>query len=66
MRLSVADLDGNGRPDIVVACRTGLYVFFNKGFSTRARGPNFLPDRDTYPGNVQWEAPRKKAPAPAR
>lgn len=66
MRLSVADLDGNGRPDIVVACRTGLYVFFNKGFSTRARGPNFLPDRDTYPGNVQWEAPRNKAPAPAR
>jgi hypothetical protein len=28
---SVADLRGNGRPDIVVAGKQGLYVFFNEG-----------------------------------
>jgi hypothetical protein len=61
MRLSTADLDGNGRTDVVVACRSGLYVFFNKGYSPRTRPPNPLPDRNSYPGNVQWETPR---PAP--
>jgi hypothetical protein len=58
MRLSVADLNGDGRPDIVVACRTGLYVFFNNGYTDRARGRSPLPARDTYPGNVNWETPR--------
>jgi hypothetical protein len=59
MRLSTADLDGNGRTDVVVASRSGLYVFFNKGYAARTRVPSPLPDRETYPGNVQWEAPRK-------
>jgi hypothetical protein len=58
MRLSVGDLDGDGRQDIVVACRSGLYVFFNKGASTKSRRANPLPDRNSYPGNVNWEAPR--------
>jgi hypothetical protein len=62
MRLSVADLDGDGRQDIVVACRSGLYVFFNKGYSPRTRGRNPLPDRETYPGNINWEAPRTAIP----
>ena len=58
MRLSVGDLNGDGRPDIVVACRTGLYVFFNKGYGTQPRGASPLPGRDSYPGNVQWEKKR--------
>jgi hypothetical protein len=58
MRLSVGDLDGDGRQDVVVACRSGLYVFFNKGYSPRTRPPNPLPDRNSYPGNVAWDAPR--------
>jgi hypothetical protein len=65
MRLSVGDLDGDGRQDVVVACRTGLYVFFNKGQSQRPRGKSPLPDRDSYPGNVNWENPRPQ-PRPAR
>ena len=65
MRLNVADMDGDGRPDVIVACRTGLYIFFNKGYSPKARGRNPMPDRDSYPGNVNWEAP-KGAPQPGR
>jgi hypothetical protein len=63
MRLSVGDLDGNGKQDIVVACRTGLYVFFNNGYTDRKRQRNPMPDRDSYPGNVNWEARRTSASA---
>ena len=63
MRLSVGDLNGDGRQDIVVACRTGLYVFFNKGYMARTRAPSPLPARDSYPGNIQWDQPRT-APRP--
>jgi hypothetical protein len=60
MRVNAADMDGDGKTDIVVACKTGLYVFYNKGYPTRARGgvTSFLPPRESYPGNIQWEAPR--------
>jgi hypothetical protein len=58
MRLSVSDLNGDGRPDIVVACRTGLHVFFNNGYTKRARGRDPLPDRDSYPGNINWDTRR--------
>ena len=33
MKICVADLDGNGKPDIVVAGRTGLYAFYHRGFA---------------------------------
>ena len=36
-RLGVGDLDGNGKQYLVVACRTGLYVFFDKGYTPRLR-----------------------------
>ncbi len=58
MRISVADLDGDGRQDIVIACRSGLYAFFNKGYSPKSRAKSLLPDRDSYPGNINWDAPR--------
>jgi hypothetical protein len=35
--IGVGALDGNGKLDLVVACRTGLYVFFDKGYTPRLR-----------------------------
>jgi hypothetical protein len=61
MRLQVEDLDGDGRRDIVIPCRTGLYVFFNKGFSPRARVTNWLPPRESYPNHKAWETRRPPA-----
>jgi hypothetical protein len=61
MRLNAADLDGDGKLDIVVACKTGLWIFFNKGYSPRSRGTNWLPDRTTYPSHREWETRRPPA-----
>ncbi|HTF63248.1 MAG TPA: VCBS repeat-containing protein [Edaphobacter sp.] len=58
MKLNAADMDGDGRADIVVACRTGLYIFYNKGYTSNKREPSPLPDRTTYPSHIPWEAPR--------
>ena len=63
MRLGTGDMDSDGRQDIVIACRTGLYVFFNKGYTDRRRGRNPLPQRESYPGNVNWEQRRVSAAA---
>ncbi len=58
MRLQVADMDGDGRPDIIIPCKTGLYIFYNKGYTSRKRGVDYLPDRATYPSHKDWDAPR--------
>lgn len=55
MRLNAADMDGDGRQDVIVACKTGLYIFFNKGYSPRTHRANWLPGRETYPSHVPWE-----------
>jgi hypothetical protein len=42
------DVNGDGRNDIVVSSKAGLYVFFNEGSAPRPRGPHRLPPESTY------------------
>jgi hypothetical protein len=53
------------RNDIIVAAKSGLYIFYNQGVATRVRKsiPSFLPTRDSYPGNIDWTKPTTPAPA---
>jgi len=43
MKVSVADLDGNGKSDIVVSGRTGLYAFYHRGFSPTPASQRRIP-----------------------
>ena len=66
MRLNVDDMDGDGRLDIIVACRSGLYVFYNKGPSPKKPGTNYMPTRDSYPNTIDWEERRRLREQAAR
>src|SRR5262249_28708894 len=40
------------------ACKTGLYILFNKGVVSHQRGrpsSSYLPPREAYPGSINWE-----------
>jgi len=54
MKLNIADMNKDGRNDIIIAGKTGLYVFYNEGTMPRERGPHRLPDESTYPSWVDW------------
>ncbi|MDZ7618526.1 MAG: FG-GAP-like repeat-containing protein [Patescibacteria group bacterium] len=40
MRITMGDVDGDGRPDIALAGRGGLYVFFHRGMTPRLKSVN--------------------------
>jgi hypothetical protein len=54
MKMVVVDLDKDGRTDVVVSGKSGLYVFYNKGFAPAATGKNRLLPEETYPSWVPW------------
>jgi hypothetical protein len=55
MKLVIADMDKDGRNDVVVAGKPGLYVFFNKGFAPAPRYQYKLPAHESYPTWFPWD-----------
>jgi len=54
MKLNIADIDGDGRNDVIIAGKGGLYVFFNKGNPTTPGVRDKLPDHNRYPTWREW------------
>jgi len=56
MKLNIADMDKNGRNDVIIAGKGGLYVFYNQGDPPTPRQAHKLPPHETYPTWRQWPA----------
>ncbi len=54
MKINVKDMDGNGMDDVILAGKTGLYVFYNQGSPPKPKYANALPPRYTYPTWREW------------
>ncbi len=54
MKLNIADIDQDGRNDVIIAGKGGLYVFFNKGKPPTQGVPSRLPAHDSYPTWRDW------------
>ncbi len=54
MKLNIADMDKDGRNDVVIAGKGGLYIFFNKGLPPSSNLKDALPKHDSYPSWIQW------------
>ena len=54
MKLNIADMDQDGRNDVIIAGKGGLYVFYNHGTPTTPGIREKLPHHDTYPTWRDW------------
>ena len=54
MKMVICDLDKDGRNDVVVSGKSGLYVFYNLGVAPRPTGKNRLLPEETFPSWVPW------------
>ena len=54
MKINIKDMDKDGRNDIILAGKTGLYVFYNQGNPPKPNYANQLPPRYTYPTWREW------------
>jgi len=54
MKLNIADMDEDGRNDIVIAGKAGLYIFYYRGLPPAPRNQFKLPEHDSYPTWIPW------------
>ena len=54
MKLNLADMDKDGRNDVIIAGKGGLYVFYNRGAPPTSGVRDKLPPHETYPSWRSW------------
>jgi len=54
MKLNIADMDKNGRNDVIFSGKGGLYIFYNTGATPSSPGKHRLPPEETYPSWRAW------------
>ena len=61
MKINIADMDGDGRNDVVLAGKGGLYIMYNKADTPTPKPEQILPPEDVYPSWVAWSRPKTAA-----
>jgi hypothetical protein len=54
MKLNVADMDANGKNDVVISGKAGLYIFYNHGEPDRGRPQHRMTPEAEYPTWIPW------------
>ncbi len=54
MKLNIADMNKDGRRDVIIAGKGGLYVFYNHGEPPTPRRAHKLPPHERYPTWREW------------
>jgi hypothetical protein len=54
MKLNIADMDADGRNDVIIAGKGGLYIFYNQGSPPTPGVREKLPPHETYPSWRNW------------
>lgn len=54
MKLNIADMNKDGRNEVVIAGKGGLYIFYNEGSPPTLGVRRKLPPHDSYPSWRQW------------
>ncbi|NQU25607.1 MAG: VCBS repeat-containing protein [Candidatus Nealsonbacteria bacterium] len=54
MKMNIADMNKDGHNDVIIAGKSGLYVFYYEGSTPRDRGEPRLSPEDTYPSWIPW------------
>ena len=57
MKINIADMDGDGGNDVVLAGKGGLYILYLKGYTPTPRLKNIFPPESTYPTWIPWSKP---------
>ncbi len=57
MKINLADMDRDGRLDVVLAGKSGLYILYNRGVPPTRRPKELLPPEDMYETWFQWPRP---------
>lgn len=64
MKVVIEDMDKDGRNDVVVPGKSGLYVFYNVADTPRGKQPLRLAPESTYPTWEDWRDMPLPEPAP--
>jgi len=54
MKMNIADMDRDGKNDVVICGKGGLYIFYHRGYAPAERGKIRLTPEETYPSWIPW------------
>lgn len=59
LKINIADMDGDGRQDVILCGKGGLYIYYYQGSAPLPRPKHRLSPEDDYPSWIQWREKKK-------